>query len=86
MSKLDAFKADFDVIQYGKLTLSVNDYPLFAVKTRDWDNTKQTVLITGGVHGYETSGVQGALRFIQTKMKSYEATFNFVVCPCVCPW
>lgn len=116
LSKLDAFKGDFDVVQYGKLTLSVNDYPLFAVKTREWDNSKQTILVTGGVHGYETSGVQvchrtkvhhvgcilcdnvcvpfysvwcgvqGALRFIQTKMKAYEATFNCVVCPCVCPW
>lgn len=58
LSKLDAFKADFEVVQYGKLTLSVNDYPLFAVKTRDWDNAKNTILVTGGVHGYETSGVQ----------------------------
>mmetsp|Transcript_25537 Transcript_25537/g.43073 ORF Transcript_25537/g.43073 Transcript_25537/m.43073 type:complete len:326 (+) Transcript_25537:55-1032(+) len=86
LSKLDAFKADFEVVQYGKLTLSVNDYPLFAVKTRDWDNAKNTILVTGGVHGYETSGVQGALRFIETKMKEYEARFNIVVCPCVCPW
>lgn len=79
---------DFEVIQYGKLTLSVNDYPLFAVKTcaSYWDNNKPTVLVTGGVHGYETSGVQGALRFIRTKMKSYEEHFNFVVCPCICPW
>lgn len=58
LSKLDDFKIDFEVIQYGKLTLSVNDYPLFAVKTREWDNNKQTILVTGGVHGYETSGVQ----------------------------
>ena len=58
LSKLEAFKADFEVVQYGKLTLSVNDYPVFAVKTRDWDNAKQTVLVTGGIHGYETSGVQ----------------------------
>lgn len=86
VSKLESFKDDFDVVQYGKLSLTVNDYPLFAVKTRDWDNAKQTVLVTGGVHGYETSGVQGALRFIQTKMKFYEANFNFVVCPCICPW
>lgn len=58
LSKLEDFKADFEVIQYGKLSLSVNDYPLFAVKTRHWDNNKSTVLVTGGVHGYETSGVQ----------------------------
>ncbi|KAL7576384.1 hypothetical protein ACA910_018192 [Epithemia clementina (nom. ined.)] len=29
------------------------------------------VLITGGVHGYKTSGVQGALLFLQTKAEQY---------------
>mgnify|MGYP003387341815 FL=1 len=66
LSKLDDFKDDFEVIQYGKLTLSVNDYPLFSVKTKAsvWDNSKQTILITGGVHGYETwcAGENSCLR------------------------
>ena len=29
--------------------------------------------MTGGVHGYETSGVHGALRLLQTKCKDYAA-------------
>ena len=37
-------------------------YPLFAVKTRGWVDGRPLVLVTGGVHGYEPSGVQGALK------------------------
>lgn len=38
------------------------------MKTKDWAPDKPSVLVTGGVHGYETSGVQGALQFIDTAM------------------
>ncbi|MEO9077974.1 MAG: peptidase, partial [Rhodanobacter sp.] len=40
----------------------------------------------GGVHGYETSGVHGALRFAQRHASSYEGRVNFVIAPCVSPW
>jgi hypothetical protein len=82
LAKIDGLREKFEVIEYGKLSLDVNDYPLFGVKSRNWDNSKKTVLITGGVHGYETSGVQGAIRFMETKMELY-TDFNFIVCPCV---
>lgn len=36
--------------------------------------------------GYETSGVQGAIRFVETKMPQYEQHFNFIVFVCICPW
>ena len=36
----------------------------------------QTVLVTGGVHGYETSGVQGALRFLQEDLRDFESHFT----------
>ena len=75
LSKIATFHEDFEVIQYGKLSLTVNDYPLFAVKTREWDNEKYTVLITGGVHGYETSGVQ-VQKFLLNYM-SISFTFLF---------
>ena len=61
-------------------------YPLFAVKTKNWDALKPYVLVTGGVHGYETSGVQGALRFLHTKAAEYAGKFNICVAPCVSPW
>ncbi len=49
--------------------------------------SKPTILITGGVHGYETSGIQGALKFISSGLaKSYSKHFNIVIVPCVSPW
>jgi hypothetical protein len=44
------------------------------------------VLVTGGVHGYETSGVQGALRFLDTLAEGYFDRLNIVVAPCISPW
>eukprot|EP00449_Zooxanthella_nutricula_P057587 CAMPEP_0198570316 /NCGR_PEP_ID=MMETSP1462-20131121/108933_1 /TAXON_ID=1333877 /ORGANISM="Brandtodinium nutriculum, Strain RCC3387" /LENGTH=382 /DNA_ID=CAMNT_0044301431 /DNA_START=6 /DNA_END=1154 /DNA_ORIENTATION=- len=45
------------------------------------------ILVTGGVHGYETSGVQGALLFADKHMERYsELGFDICVCPCVSPW
>ena len=38
------------------------------------------------MHGYETSGVQGAILFLQTEAQKYSERFNVAVCPCVCPW
>ena len=57
-----------------------------AVLSKDWDAAKPSVLVTGGVHGYETSGVQGALLFASTQMAAYGGRFNIAVCPCVNPW
>jgi len=74
------------VQQYGALSHDPRRFPLYAVKSRSWDARKPSVLITGGVHGYETSGVQGALLFISTKMLGYTKDFNIIVCPCVSPW
>ncbi len=43
-------------------------------------------LVTGGVHGYETSGVQGALQFVDRHMAEYAGRINVLVAPCVSPW
>ena len=61
MDKIDAMRNDYDVEQYGALSVDKDRYPLFSLKTKNWDLNKMNVLVTGGVHGYETSGVQGAL-------------------------
>ena len=86
LAKLEALKDRFAVEPYGALSCSPDRYPLFLVKTRDWDERKATVLVSGGVHGYETSGVQGAIRFLETRAQSYHAQFNLLVAPCVSPW
>ena len=89
VSVLSDLGQDFDVEQYGTLqyqTYGGREYPLYAVKSRYWDEHKPTVLVTGGVHGYETSGVHGALRFLQTKAQQYLPHFNLLVLPCLSPW
>jgi len=44
--------------------------------------------VTGGVHGYETSGVEGALLFLNNPKTTthYAQHFNLLVVPCVSPW
>lgn len=50
----------FDVVEYGALNYdpTAPPLPLLAVQSKPWDPRKPCVLVTGGVHGYETSGVQ----------------------------
>lgn len=83
---LEGFKQDFDVIQYSTLEYDHASYPVYAVMSRELDKSKPTVLVTGGVHGYETSGVHGALRFIQTQAAKYVSQLNIIVAPCISPW
>jgi hypothetical protein len=84
--QIEGLSNDFEVESYGALPIDPDRYPLFVVKTRNWNPELPVVLITGGVHGYETSGVQGALRFLRTAASEYARNFNFVVLPCVSPW
>lgn len=86
VTKIDALRERFDVEQYGALSYDEARFPLFCIKTRNWDATKPVVLVTGGVHGYETSGVHGALKFVDTQAEHYAEHFNIVVAPCVSPW
>ena len=62
---IDALRGRFDVQQYGTIDYGPGEtYPLYAVRSCDWDDGLPTMLVTGGVHGYETSGVHGALQFL----------------------
>jgi len=82
----------FEVVQYGELPHMVDDttaknFPLFAVRSADWSSKKPNVFVTGGVHGYETSGVEGAILFLTGgKAAHYSEHFNILVVPCVSPW
>jgi len=86
LSKIEALGDTFEVAQYGALDVDSDRYPLFAVTCPASDPSKPWALITGGVHGYETSGVQGALQFLATKAKDYKDKLNLLVLPCVSPW
>ncbi len=86
LSKLELLTSSFDMIQYGSLSIDESRYPLYVMKSQNWQTNNKTVLVTGGVHGYETSGVQGAIRFLETSAKNFSEQFNIIVVPCVSPW
>ncbi len=86
VAKVDALRDRFDVSQYGELDYPGARYPLLAVRSRDWDSGLPVMLVTGGIHGYETSGVQGALQFIDQHAADYADKCNLLVVPCVSPW
>ncbi len=86
LAKLELLAPSFDMIQYGSLSIDESRYPLYAMQSKNWQTTNKTVLVTGGVHGYETSGVQGAIRFLETCANDFSEQFNIIVVPCVSPW
>lgn len=86
VSKIEELKSAYEVIPYGALSLNPSHYPLFLVRSKTMDPKKKTVLITGGVHGYETSGVHGALAFMKTEAPKHAERYNFVCAPCISPW
>jgi hypothetical protein len=75
-----------DLKRYGALSYDSEAYELWLFRSKQWQQDKPTILVTGGVHGYETSGVFGALRFVETELVKYSDHFNFIVAPCISPW
>jgi hypothetical protein len=79
----------YEVQQYGVLAyaeLGFCDYPLYYVKVGTFDKDRDTILVSGGVHGYETSVIHGALDFIEKHAQKYSGKANILVLPCISPW
>ncbi len=78
-----------ELFQYGALdyaSLGLGMYPLLAVRSCAWDPDRPVVVVTGGVHGYETSGVQGALQWLEHEFDRHAGAINVLVLPCISPW
>jgi hypothetical protein len=86
LSAIDRLRARFDVVEYGRISYPPEHYPLFALRSRNWRDNLPVALVTGGVHGYETSGVHGALRFADKHAADYAGRCHILIAPCVCPW
>lgn len=86
VARIDPLRDRFAVDPYGSLPYDSGPYPLFGLRSLSWDPALPTALITGGVHGYETSGVQGALRFAAVAAPDYAGRINLAIAPCVSPW
>jgi Protein of unknown function (DUF2817) len=86
LARLSGLDGSFERIPYGSLPIDPERYPLTAVRIDSTRAGAPWVLITGGVHGYETSGVQGAIAFLATHASAYRDRVNLLVAPCVSPW
>ncbi len=86
LSRVERLRDRFDVVAYGELDYAPERYPLLALRSRAWDDALPCALVTGGVHGYETSGVHGALQFLDRHAGDYARRINLLVAPCVSPW
>jgi hypothetical protein len=84
--RIETLGKQFDKTAYGRLDYAGETYTLYALRSREWDPALPTALVTGGVHGYETSGVMGALEFLETRAPDYAGRANLLVAPCVSPW
>ena len=91
LTAIEALRGRWDVELYGDVVYAdahhpAERFPLRALRSRDWQAGLPSVLVTGGVHGYETSGVHGALRFADTQAERFAGRANLLVVPCVSPW
>jgi hypothetical protein len=84
VSRLERLSGRFAIEAYGRLDYPPDHYLLFAARSREVREDRPWVLVTGGVHGYETSGVHGALQFLEQRAAEYPV--NLLVAPCVSPW
>ena len=78
-----------ELFEYGALDytrLGLGGYLLYAVRSRAWNPERPVVVVTGGVHGYETSGVQGALQWLGDEFDRHTGAINLLVLPCISPW
>lgn len=86
LATLDALGGGLRAQPYGALSIDRQRYPLMVVTSTGAGPGAPWALVTGGVHGYETSGVQGALEFLRTAASEHVDRINLVVVPCVSPW
>lgn len=84
VSRIGRLATRFDVQEYGQLRYPPDQYRLLALRSPQVPDDRPWVLVTGGVHGYETSGVHGALQFLEQRATDYPV--NLLVVPCVSPW
>jgi hypothetical protein len=84
VTRIERLAAVFGVEEYGQLDYPPDYYRQLALRSRETFDDRPWVLVTGGVHGYETSGVHGALQFLEQHAADYPV--NLLAVPCVSPW
>jgi Succinylglutamate desuccinylase / Aspartoacylase family len=84
VARIERLADRFDVEHYGQLDYPPDHYRQLALRSREPHENRPWVLVTGGVHGYETSGVHGSLQFLEQRAADYP--INLLAVPCVSPW
>jgi len=84
VTRIERLAGRFDVEEYGRLDYPPDHYRLLALRSREPRDDRPWVFVTGGVHGYETSGAHGALQFLEQRAADYPV--NLLAVPCVSPW
>ncbi len=84
--RIEALAGRFETLTFGQLDYDAEHYDLFALRNGSPVSSMPSALVTGGVHGYETSGVMGALQFLETRAADYARRVNLLVAPCISPW
>jgi len=84
VTRIERLASRFDIVEYGRLDYPPDHYRQLALRSRQVSADRPWVLVTGGVHGYETSGVHGALQFLETRASDFPV--NLLAVPCVSPW
>ncbi|MBD7922669.1 M14 family metallopeptidase [Xanthomonas bonasiae] len=86
VAAIERMRGPLEIVEYGVLEYAGERYSLLALRSRAWDDALPCMLVTGGVHGYETSGVHGALQFADRHASEHAGRANLLVVPCVSPW
>ena len=86
LKAIEGLRGRFEVETYGEIVHGAERFELRALRSPAWREDLPCALVTGGVHGYETSGVHGALRFLEREAGRYAGRVNLLVAPCVSPW
>lgn len=86
LAPIEALRQDFDVSEYGAVVYDGERFPLLTLRSHGWREDLPVLVVTGGVHGYETSGVHGALQYLREHGHEVAGRANLLVVPCVSPW
>ncbi len=64
---------------------SVDNFPLYRIFLSARSESKDTVLITAGIHGDEPAGPAAIIRFLERNNSHLFEHFNFLLLPCINP-
>lgn len=69
----------------GTVNTKLENYDVYEISINN--GSKNTVLIFGGIHGDELSGITSSINFIENyKLNKISKDFNYIIIPVVNPW